>query len=538
LRLGLYPYIPSQGSLGASGDLAPLSHLALVLTGEAGGRIYDPARKRVGTYESRPSPDGFIEATPAVLRAHGYEPIVLEAKEGLALNNGTQVMTAIGLLTIHDAERLQVAAEGACAMSFEALKGVKDAFDPRIHAARPHRGQQQSAEALRHYTAGSQILRIPLNMAYINAAKRALKDATFYLTTEDSPLVEALVLRVTEVLEGLEVLPSAPEAPLKQSQGGAVNDLEAYRAALGREKKALSGIYSALLSNRFGGEVHQAQRSLSVALGHLESAVPAMPPVQDNYSLRCSPQVLGAVRQVVDHVMGVLLIEANSATDNPLIIPPTHDLKGRPLPEDDLEAYTASLDEGLCRSCVRSGGNFHGEPVAFAMDYLAIGLAEVGSISERRVAHLVDGNLNQGLPSLLTDNAGLNSGFMVPQYTAASLVSENKSLAHPASVDSIPSCENTEDHVSMGTIAARKALRILKSVEEVVAIELLTAFQALHFRRPLVPGYASLELTALLESKGVSFVSEDRPLYLDIERCTALIRSGEVTATLESLVKG
>ena len=537
LELRIVPFIPSKGSLGASGDLAPLSHLALVLTGEPEGRIVAPERLREGQLCERLEPDAFVPSTPERLRSLGFEPVSLEAKEGLALNNGTQVMTAIGLLTIHDARRLTLAAEGACAMSFDALKAVLHCLDPRLHAARPHPGQQETARHLRRFVRGSQILRLPLNMAYVNAAIRSLKEALFHLASQDSPLADDIAERVRGVEEALDGLRQDAEAPLAYSPRSDVGDLETYRQALAGPKQELSGAYRSLLSSSLG-DVHLAQRALSDALASLEAAVPVMPPVQDNYSLRCAPQVIGAVRQVVDHVEQVLLTEANSATDNPLIIPPEVDEGGAPLPLDDLDAYRARLTAALCRACVRSGGNFHGEPVALAMDYLAIGLSELGNISERRVAHMVDGHLNQGLPSLLIHHAGLNSGFMIPQYTAAALVSENKSMAHPASVDSIPSCENTEDHVSMGTIAARKARQILRCSEEVVAIELLTAFQALHFRRPLRPGVASRWLTELLQGNGVTFVEEDRALHGDIALVVRLIREGAPTELLEGLSEG
>ncbi|MEO1267806.1 MAG: aromatic amino acid lyase [Myxococcota bacterium] len=538
LELRIVPFIPSKGSLGASGDLAPLSHLALVLAGEPEGKIVDPARLKQGQLVERPEPDAFVPSTPERLRSLGFEPVSLEAKEGLALNNGTQVMTAIGLLTIHDARRLILTAEGACAMSYDALKAVLHALDPRLHAARPHPGQQETALNLRRFTRGSQILRLPLNMAYINASKRSLNEALFHLGEQDSPLVDDIAERIRRVLASIEELRREPEAPLDYSPRSDVGDLEAYRAVLARPKQELSDTYRSLLSSRFVGDVHLAQRALSDGLASLEAAVPVMPPVQDNYSLRCAPQVVGAVRQVVDHVEQVLLTEANSATDNPLILPPVVDVHGEPLPLDDVEAYQKALDMSLCRSCVRSGGNFHGEPVAMAMDYLAIGLSELGNISERRVAHMVDGHLNQGLPSLLIHHAGLNSGFMIPQYTAAALVSENKSMAHPASVDSIPSCENTEDHVSMGTIAARKARQILRCSEEIVAIELLTAYQALHFRQPLAPGLASRWLQGLLEAHGVTFVEEDRALHGDIAQVVALIRAGVPTEVLLGLSEG
>jgi histidine ammonia-lyase len=241
------------------------------------------------------------------------------------------------------------------------------------------------------------------------------------------------------------------------------------------------------------------------------------------------PQVAGAVRQVLAHVRANLEVEINSATDNPLIFPP------EPLSDaEPLSAYAARLKVRECTMAVTSGGNFHGEIVAFLMDYLAIGVAEIGNISERRSAHLTDGHHNNGLPSLLVWKSGLHSGFMIPQYTAASLVSENKVLTHPASTDSIPSCENTEDHVSMGSIAARKAREILENVEYVVAIEVLSAYQGLQFRRPLLPGPAIRAVCDRLEEDGILPAMVDRPLYIDIEKVTSLLRRGELTRAAEA----
>ncbi len=537
LHLNIYPFLPSQGSLGASGDLAPLSHLALVLTGDPRGRIFNPARRAGATATrapgrvERPPLDAFIPSTPETLRQLGFNPVTLEAKEGLALTNGTQVMTAIGLLTLADADLLLTAAEGCAAMSFEALKGVLHAFDPALHAARPHPGQQRSAAALRAFTQGSQILRLPLNMAWINATTRALQTARFHLRDADTPLADDIAANLDDALALLDAVRQDPEAPLQHHPH---DPLRAFRDALQPAKAAVLGVYRSLLGAAdLGEEAPMALAAVSGALAHLDAAVPSMPPVQDAYSLRCTPQVLGAVRQTLEHARDVLLTEANAATDNPLIFPPTHDLLGNPLPED-LDAWRDALTPDLCRAVVRSGGHVHGEPVALVMDYLAIGLCELANIAERRVAHLVDGHLNNGLPSLLIQSAGLNSGFMIPQYTAASLVSENKALAHPASVDSIPSCENTEDHVSMGTIAARKARSILINAEHVVAIEAFTAFQALHFRQPLTPGVAAQALASLLREHGVRFVAEDRPLYTDIEAIARLIRTGLVAQTLHA----
>ena len=322
----IHPVIPQQGSLGASGDLAALSHLALVLVGE--GFIWQ---------------DEQSVASTEVWRQHQLQPIELEAKEGLALINGTQAMTAQGVVNFIEAEKLACDSEWIAAMTIEALRGITDAFHPAVHEARGYKEQ-------------------------IDVAKRMLewlKDSE--LTTEQ-------------------------------------------------------------------GELR----------------------VQDAYSLRCIPQIHGASWQVLSYVKETLEIEMNAATDNPLI-----------------------FDDG---QTVISSGNFHGQPIAFAMDFLKVAIAELANVSERRIERLVNPHLNEGLPPFLSPEPGLQSGVMILQYTAASLVSENKTLAHPASVDSIPSSANQEDHVSMGTIAARHAYQIIKNCRKVLAIEAICAAQAVEFR--------------------------------------------------------
>ena len=356
----IHPVIPSQGSLGASGDLAPLSHLALVLIGE--GKAFYKGKKMKGK---------------AALKAAGLKPIHLAAKEGLALINGTQAMTAVGLLTYLEAAYLAEVADVTAAMTLEALRGIVDAFSPGIHAVRPYPEQQEVAARILDYVKGSQ-----------------------------------LVTRQGELR------------------------------------------------------------------------------VQDAYSLRCIPQVHGAVRQVLAYVKEKLLIEMNAATDNPLIFPDQNE--------------------------VISGGNFHGQPIAFAMDFLGIALAELANISERRIERLVNPQLND-LPPFLSPNPGLQSGLMITQYTAASLVSENKSLAHPASVDSIPSSGNQEDHVSMGTIGARHANMIIQNCRQVLAIEAICAAQAADIRgaNKLAPKtYEWYKQIRVL----VPVLVEDRVLSEDIER--------------------
>ncbi|MEA2673905.1 MAG: histidine ammonia-lyase [Chloroflexota bacterium] len=346
LRLGIHPVVPAQGSVGASGDLAPLAHLALPLIGR-------------GQVEF----NGHVVPAPIALRETGLEPLVLGAKEGLAILNGTQLMSALGALVAADAARLMATASVAAAMSVEALLGTDIAFSAALQAARPHPGQVSVAAELRWL----------------------LRDSS-----------------------------------LQQSHHATAHK------------------------------------------------------VQDPYSLRCVPQVHGAVRDALDYLGRVLAIEMNAATDNPLIFPDG----------GVADASARATGGGL----VISGGNFHGEPIAMALDFAKLAISELGSISERRIAQLVDPNLSCGLPAFLASNAGLDSGYMVLQYTAAALASENKSLVHPASADSIPTSANQEDHVSMGPIAGRQARQIVEHVERIVAIELLCAARALDLRLELVPG--------------------------------------------------
>jgi histidine ammonia-lyase len=370
LNKHVYPMIPSQGSLGASGDLAPLASLALVLIGRGTAKVH-----------------GEILQGRAILDAIGARPVVLEAKEGLALINGTAVMTGIAALVFADARTLLRAANLAGAMTMEALRARLEPLDERIHDLRRHAGQGAVAKDILSYLAGSRLV-------------------------------------------------------------GTCDE------------------------------------------------------VQDAYSIRCMPQVHGAVSDTVDFVENVLLNELNAVTDNPLLFPADGD--------------------------VLSGGNFHGEPVALAMDYLGIALSELASISERRTNRLLNPALNRGLPAFLTRDAGINSGLMIAQYTQAALVSENKVLAHPASVDSIPVSADQEDHVSMGTIAARKARSIADNVVIVVAIELLAAYQAVDILGGEDKlGLATSKLFAQLR-KCVPPMNGDRMFIEDINAVRALIRSNAV----------
>ncbi|MHC4390985.1 MAG: histidine ammonia-lyase, partial [Planctomycetota bacterium] len=379
LNLSVLPIVPERGSVGASGDLAPLAHLARGLIGEGDVRYRG---------ERMPASEALAAADLA--------PVVLEAKEGLSLINGTQLMTAIGCKLAVEARRLLLAVDVVAALTIDALKGTDAAFDARIHAARPHPGQIACGQRLRALLQGS-------------AIRASHKDP------------------------------------------------------------------------------HTCDK------------------VQDPYSLRCAPQVHGASADALVYVEGVLEREINAATDNPLVF----------------------AEEGA----VLSGGNFHGQPVALALDVATLAIAELGSIAERRIERLVNPDYSGLPPFLVRGKQGLNSGFMMAQVTAAALVSENKTLAHPASVDSIPTSAGFEDHVSMGVTAALKARACLRNVEIVCGIELLVAAQAIDFHAPLTTSPALAAAHACLRER-VAPLEEDRALADDIAAATDVVRSGALLETV------
>ena len=381
LNRGILPVVPAHGSVGASGDLAPLAHCALALLGEGSVRV-----------------NGGRAAAADALRDAGIEPVTLEAKEGLALVNGTEGMLAMAVLAIHDLTRALRNADVACAMSVEALLATDRPFAEDIHALRPHPGQLASAENLRRLTAGSNVI--------------------------------------------------------------------------------------------------SSHRTTAHA-------------VQDAYSLRCAPQVHGACRDALAYARAVAERELASEVDNPVVL---HE-----------------------SGAVESAGNFHGEPLAFALDFLAIAASEVASISERRTDRMLDPAHSNGLPAFLAPDAGVNSGFMLAQYTQAALVAESKRLAVPASVDSIPTSGTTEDHVSMGWDAGRKALKAVSNAEAVVAIEALVAAQALDLRAPLEPSPASAAVRAAIRQR-VAFMDPDRFLSTDIDAVRDLAGSGALVRAAEGAV--
>jgi histidine ammonia-lyase len=378
INSGLNPIIPEKGSLGASGDLAPLAHMVLPMLGYGEAEF-----------------NGEILPGKEAMEKAGIEIIELTAKEGLALINGTQVMTAVGALAVYDSINLLKISDIAAALSLEALRGVKDAFDPRTHSIRPHKGQIQTAKNILNLTEGST-----------------------FITSQ--------------------------------------------------------------------GEIR----------------------VQDAYSLRCIPQVHGASKDAVEYIKSKVDIEINSVTDNPIV-----------------------TEEGD----VISGGNFHGQPMAISFDFLGIAMAEMASISERRLERLINYQLND-LPAFLVKEGGLNSGFMITQYAAAALVSENKILAHPASVDSIPSSANQEDHVSMGTIAARKGRDIIENVQRVLATEIMAACQAIDFREGFTLGAGTKQAYEVVR-ENVEFIEKDVIMYVELDKVTNLVKDGSILKRVEQKTK-
>jgi histidine ammonia-lyase len=391
------PFVPSQGSVGASGDLAPLAHLALATIGE--GECLDEQGSRMSTAE--------------VLKQAQIKPLMLEAKEAVSLINGTQAMLALGTLALLSAETLADSADVIGALTLDALRGTDVAFDERIHQARPHKGQLTSAANLRKMLQGS--------------------------------------------------------------------------------------------------EIRESHRSCGR--------------VQDAYSLRCMPQVHGAVRDTLAHCREVFETEANSAVDNPLVFAASSRT------ETGAHVRSAERRSETDHADVLSGGNFHGEPIAFALDFLAIALSALAGISERRIERLVNPSLNEGLPPFLAADAGMNSGFMMPQVTAAALVSENKVLAHPAAVDSITTSGNKEDYVSMGMTAALKLRRIVENTRNVLAIEAIAAAQALDFVAPLKTSPRGQKVHRMIRSICPP-MQKDRALYLDFFRVADLIAANELASAL------
>jgi len=496
----VYPWVPRRGSVGASGDLAPLAHLALVITGDASGRIYfrenDTSPKHRGDYIDSPRANGFQPLHQGVLhQVCGLSTYKLKAKEGLALTNGTQLMTAMGALCLYDAFVAFEAAILAASAGLEAIKGSLQAFDDRISKLRNMDQQVRVAGWIRSLLHESDILLSPYNVPYINRIRRRI----------ETILGESIPERIRETL--VSVVDQCDHVIEKTERG------EHPRL----ETRDIFRIVSEAIVSLDAAGFDRLRSNLAPILSEIESVAPSSPRVQDDYSFRCIPQVLGSALWALEFCVDRIEAEMNAVTDNPLIFP--------------------GLEEHPVTPEVLSGGNFHGEPVAMALDIAGIAAAEIASLSERKSAQLLDSSHHYGLPSQLIARSGVNSGFMIAQYTAAALTSENKLLAHPASVDSIPTCENTEDHVSMGPVAAMKLRQIVENLEDVVGIELLLAGQALHMWQPLRPGPGGRLLHKLLSGMEVPFVENDMPLYELMERTVHLIRNGSIRREIDALLR-
>lgn len=390
INSNIIPSIPSQGSVGSSGDLAPLAHLVLALLGKGKVQVFDNVNSNTDVFTK-------LVSAKSALKKFGLSPVNLKAKEGLALINGTQMMTAFASFICIKAKQLAKLADISGALSHEALRGTDKAYDLRLHNLRPYAGQIKTAK----------------NMLSL------------------------------------------------------INDSEIRKSHLENDER-----------------------------------------VQDSYSLRCIPQIHGATKDTIDYVCSIVEIELNSVTDNPLIFPNE---------KDYIE-----------------GGNFHGQPIALVMDFMAIALSELANVSERRTERLVNGQLSN-LPRFLTKQGGLNSGLMIAQYTAASLVSENKTFAHPASVDSIPTSANQEDHNSMGSIASRKCYQILKNVQTVVSIELMCSSQGIEFLKPLKCGIGTTAAYNKIREI-VKPLNHDRELHLDIHKILAIVKDNSLLEYVEKKV--
>ncbi len=519
LNARMYPFIPCQGSCGSSGDLAPLSHLFLALLGETGGRFHpvsfqseqisepvdDFARwarcqRGPGTYVADPIPSDFVPlnndlrddiaarldralrelATEADYRLEAFWPYELQAKEGLASNNGAVFSTALLALSAFDAEQLAATSESVVALSFEALQAVPDCLDEGIAAIRPHPGHLRAAEAIRSALADSTLVpafgALGLNMARLNRAMLDLRtlenDATKRMseigTAAERDLLEVLAPALGRLYRCTAAVQDRVWAELERCRSEASDILYPKERELAACRQVFAGCLSEwrreLAEIQPSTQVDEAGEEWSERLHNVyrqvKDVVRSSPDVQDNYSFRAAATVIGTARDTIEHIKAIVEIEANSSTDNPLI------LLDRILDESERNGRgpdsAAKLADWLenrgwrdAANAVKSAANFHGQPVGTAADQLAIALAELGNVAERRVACLTDHNHSKGLPSYLVWKPGLNSGFMIPQYTAASLVAENRVLASPVSTDSVPTGEGVEDHVAMSTTACR-----------------------------------------------------------------------------------
>lgn len=525
LNKRIYPFVPEQGSVGSSGDLAPLSHLFLAVIGDPEARVHrvcfsDENIARTKTFDSVRRND-FVSLRELDDQVLTYDPIKLEAKEGLAANNGAVFAAVVSALATHDAETIISSAELISALSFEALQAVPDCLEPAITASRPHEGHRTSAANIRSALRNSEL--IPengaggLNIARYNRAIMTLHEIITTLKRSDkSKQSVELLQNIRDLMISKETALAATIADERSKLAATCEGSGECRPLKEAELQACKSAFSEILKewesalgwrdSNAAPLTPAASKALS-ALYHeqIEKIVrpDTDPDVQDNYSFRATPTVLGAARDALAHCQATLETEINSATDNPLILIETL-LEacgaGSALPE--IAEFRAWLSDNwtVAADNVKSAANFHGEPVGLVAEYLSQALAEVGNISERRLAVLMDKDHSKGMPSYLVWEPGLNSGLMLTQYTAASLVTENKTLCAPAVVDSIPTGESCEDHNSMATHSARKLRAIARNTQTLLAIEALGAYQGIQFRKPFSLGETTAKLEALIES--------------------------------------
>ncbi|MFQ5608166.1 MAG: histidine ammonia-lyase, partial [Candidatus Zixiibacteriota bacterium] len=615
----IYPSVPQQGSVGSSGDLAPLSHLFLTVIGDPQARVHRRhargvadegahLRRSGGEYVADARAGDFVPLAELGYNSLPFNPLRLEAKEGLAANNGAVFAAVVAALAVYDAGNIVSSSELIASLSFEALQAVPDCLDEAITASRPHRGHISSANNIRKALEGSATVCASraqglsgFNMAHYNRTLLALKELlntaqTAGLSEFDCDVIGELHAFMSEYQGSVQdALARARDASARPG----------VKSAKEREL-ALSEVVFSPIREKWSVALHPEAGSEDTARlsaagfealsgiyhDHVSRVVrpSANPDVQDNYSFRATPTVLGAARDAIDNARSVIETEINSATDNPLTLldkilehfenhrsvaqvktsdtagtapsPPTGKAQN---PSPSLDEFRSWLDTSwsLAADHVKSAANFHGQPIGLASEWVSQALAEVGNIAERRIATLMDKNHSKGLPSYLVWNPGLNSGLMMIQYTAASLVTENKTRLFPAVGDSVPTGEGAEDHNSMATTSARNTAEIVKNVESIVALEALAAYQGVQFRKPAklgaqtgalermiagelqaliwqLSGWSGLtEFREALQKLGLSSfavediqtcVVDDVTTYPIIETLTEVVRQGKVSS--------
>lgn len=516
----IHPMIPEQGSVGASGDLCPLSHMAIPLMGE--GLVHFNGQK-MRTSELYKLEDIQLINRQIELENQSSDeqekmpliaPIELSYKEGIGLSNGTTLMVSLGVFGVSRAKKLMDKSILSAALLMEGHCSRPKAFDHKIHAVRKHSGQIEIAKRVRDLTEGSTMIGIsPLKILKYFPKTIIVENADFSVLTSRLTQLQTHLRKQIEITNNLEVQVKAKERLvrverlLKVENAQDFLDLENLEGVVDFIPK----LFCDFLLKYMPTELKNREFWQDLVKIAKKKITP-----QDAYSIRCFPQVFGASLKAIEHAEAVITDELNAVVDNPIIF-----MENQILPDGTKVEYNDVI----------SGGNFHGQPIALVLDYLKLAVAEMGNIMERQINKMVDAATNDGLPPFLIQDAGLHSGLMIPQYTAASIVSENKVLVHPASADSIPTSANQEDHVSMGPIAGRQLLQIITNVQRVLAIHILTAKQAVAMRLkqfdtivPTQMAAATKELYDRVEALGVTTIEEDRFLWEDIDKLMALAK--------------